>query len=320
MNFSRHSSRSRRRRPGLHVESLESRLALSATGWEEMVRAAAAVRAGEPAAVTAVAPAFVAAIPAAAATTVTVTAAGAPFVHELASPYQRTTTRLRVLVPDTYDASRTYRTVYVLPVEPGNGTKYGDGLRVIQNANLHNLHDAVFVAPSFSDMPWYGDHPTQATIRQESHFLDVVIPFVEGSYSVSRQPADRLLLGFSKSGYGAFSMLLRHPDRLGKAVAWDAPLTLTAPRSDWGMPKIFGSNANFGNYRVTRLIDRQAPLLATGPARLILAGSNTFRGAHTQVQRQLAQAGVPHVVGSGPRYAHSWGSGWVPSAVRLVLA
>lgn len=299
----------------LHAERLEARLPLAVAGVE-------------PAIATAPVPVPLALAPPPAAITITVTpptgvpqaAAPGPAVYELPSPFQRTTTLVRVLTPASYTPTKTYRTVYVLPVEPGSRTTYGDGLRTVEKSNLHNIHDVIFVAPTFSNMPWYGDHPTKMNLRQESHLLDVVIPSVESRYSVSRNPADRLLLGFSKSGYGAFSMLLRHPDRLGKAVAWDAPLGLAAPRADWGMPRVFGSNANFNAYRVTRLIDQRAADLAGGPARLILAGANTFRGHHARVARQLRERNVPHVFVDGPRFGHSWRSGWLPGAVQLVLA
>jgi len=303
----------------LRLEGLEPRMAMAAIGSDHsLVTLAAPPPSVAPAAVLA------AAVPASAVVTpLAAQPAAVPAgltTYTLQSEFQRRPTLLRVLAPDSYDPTRTYRTVYVLPVEPGNGRTYGDGLAVVQKDNLHNVHDAIFVAPSFSDMPWYGDHPTKTTIRQESHLLRAVIPFVENTYAVSRQPADRLLVGFSKSGYGGFSLLLRHPDQFGKAVAWDAPLALGSPRGDWGMPKIYGSNANFGNYRVTKLIDRQAAFLASGPPRLVLAGANTFRGDHARVARQLARLGVPHVVVSGPRYGHAWGTGWLPAAVQQALA
>lgn len=307
-------SRRRPRPAPLHTERLERRLTPAAVGWDDWAGGptspATVLQPPSP-------PPFQAAVslPHVARRT----AAPAPIVHEIASEFQRGPTRLRVLLPATYTPAKTYRTVYVLPVEAGNGTQYGDGLRVIEQARFHDVYDTIFVAPAFSDTPWYGDHPTNTNLRQERHLLDTVIPFVESRYAVSRQAADRLLLGFSRSGYGAFSLLLRHPDRFGKAAAWDAPLGLTAPRSEWGMPQVFGSTANFNAYRVTRLITQRAPELAGGPARLILAGSNVFRSDHARVAQQLRDRGVPHVFVSGPRYAHAWGGGWLPGAVRQLV-
>ena len=36
--------------------------------------------------------------------------------------------------------------------------------------------------PTFSDLPWYADHPTNPLIRQETYFLKVVLPFIEKTY------------------------------------------------------------------------------------------------------------------------------------------
>ena len=41
-------------------------------------------------------------------------------------------------------------------------------------------HKAIFVAPTFSHLPWYADHPSDASIRQETYFLKVVVPFESG--------------------------------------------------------------------------------------------------------------------------------------------
>lgn len=245
-----------------------------------------------------------------------------PLVHEIASPYQRTTTRIRVLLPDSYDPAKTYRTVYVLPVDPGNATQFGDGLRVVESANLHNVHDTVFVAPSFSDMPWYADHVSNVRIRQESHFMQVVVPYVESRYSLGTTPAERLLLGFSKSGYGAFSMLLRHPGFFGKAAAWDSPLAMSDPRTGWDYPKILGSVAHFANYRVTSLLPARADLLAAGPPRLILSGYSyrSFREQHATVVAQMRALGIPHIEVAGAQRAHVWSIGWVRPLVTQLLA
>jgi S-formylglutathione hydrolase FrmB len=242
-------------------------------------------------------------------------------VDTIDSPFQRGPTRLRVLLPDSYQPARTYRVVYVLPVEPGNGTQYGDGLETVRQANLHNIHGVIFVAPSFTGMPWYADHATDVTVRQESHLIRTVIPFVESRYRVGKTADARLLLGFSKSGYGAFSLLLRNPAMFGRALAWNAPLTMSSPRADWGVPAIVGSASNFANYRVTSLLQSQAAALAGGPTRLLLVASSNdgFRRDHASVSGLMSQLGIPHASVVGPARAHSWRSGWVPDAVQRLV-
>jgi hypothetical protein len=212
--------------------------------------------------------------------------------------------------------------MYVLPVEAGSGARYGDGLRIIQQANLHNKHQAVFVMPTFSDMPWYADHASHPRIRQESHLIRFVIPFMEQRYAVSKTAADRLLLGFSKSGYGAFSLLLRNPDVFGKAYSWDSPIAMSTPATPWGSMPIYGTHANFARYHVSRLLRQQAPLLRGGPPRLFLGGYSvaSFRSDHARTAALMRSLAIPHGYDSGRFRGHAWNTGWVPTAVSRLLS
>src|SRR5215212_9340107 len=112
-------------------------------------------------------------------------------VHEAKSPYQAGQTKIRVLLPDTIEKGKQYPVVYVLPVEAGSESRYGDGLKEIKKLDLHNTLKAVFVAPTFSHLPWYADHPTKPEIRQEAYFLKVVVPFVEKTYPAKAEASGR---------------------------------------------------------------------------------------------------------------------------------
>jgi hypothetical protein len=195
--------------------------------------------------------------------------------HTVDSPYQAGPTEIRILLPNRLEPGKRYPAVYVLPVEARNENQYGDGLREVKRRDLHNTYQAIFVAPSFSQLPWCADHPTEPLIRQETHFLKVVVPAVEKHYPVRAAPDGRLLLGFSKSGWGAFSLLLRHPDVFGRAAAWDAPLMKDMP-DQFGMKDVFGTPENFKRYQVSRLLEERAADLR-GKRRLILTGYGNFR-------------------------------------------
>src|SRR5438874_10773690 len=95
--------------------------------------------------------------------------------HEAKSPYQAGTTSIRVLLPEKPGKDRKYPVVYVLPVEAGTESRYGDGLTEVKKLDLHNKLGAVFVAPTFSHLPWYADHPTKQDVRQETYLLKVVV-------------------------------------------------------------------------------------------------------------------------------------------------
>lgn len=238
-------------------------------------------------------------------------------VHKLKSPYQAGQTEIRVLLPNQMQEGKQYPVIYVLPVEPGGKSRYGDGLLEVKQQDLHNKHQVVFVAPTFSDWPWYADHPTKSEIRQESDLLNAVIPFIEQTYPASKKLKDRLLLGFSKSGWGAWALLLRHPEKFGRAAAWDAPLMMTEI-GKYGSGPIFGTQENFKKYRVSDLLRQNAKNLRDNK-RLILTGYGNFRGHHEEAHALMRELKIPLEYRDGPKRKHDWHSGWVSEAVELLI-
>jgi S-formylglutathione hydrolase FrmB len=238
-------------------------------------------------------------------------------VHEVRSPYQAGTTKIRVLQPDAVEKGKKYPVVFVLPVEAGTENRFGDGLKEVKKLDLHNTLKAVFVAPTFSHLPWYADHPTKPDIRQETYFLQVVVPFVEKTYPVKADADGRLLLGFSKSGWGAFSLLLRNPDTFGRAAAWDAPMMMDAP-GKYGSGDIFANADNFSGYRVSKLLEAGAARWQKEP-RLILLGYGNFRDEHKQAHALMDRLKIAHEYRDGPARKHDWHSGWVREAAELLL-
>lgn len=237
--------------------------------------------------------------------------------HKVQSPYQSGETEIRVLTPKPIEKGKRYPVIYVLPVEAKRESRYGDGLLEVKKHNLHNKHQAIFVAPTFSDLPWYADHPTKPNVRQERYFLKVVLPLVEKLHPASNKPEDRLLLGFSKSGWGAWTLLLRNLDTLGRAAAWDAPLMMEKI-GKYGNRPIFGTQETFENYRVDQLLRKTAKRLQ-GNKRLILTGIGNFQSHHQQAHQLLIDLKIPHEYRDAPKRKHDWHSGWVNKTVALLL-
>jgi enterochelin esterase-like enzyme len=241
-------------------------------------------------------------------------------LHTVESRYQRGRTMVRVLLPDSLEAGRRYPVIYVLPVEVGDEHRYGSGLAEVQKHELHNKHAAIFVAPTFADLPWYADHPAKTDLRQETYLLRVVIPLVERFYPARADRQGRLLLGFSKSGWGAWSLLLRHPEVFERAAAWDAPLMMDRP-GKYGSGPIFGTPDNFRHYQVSRLLEKVDRERHLGDARrLILWGHGNFQLEHDQIHQRMTDLKLPHTYRQGTVRRHDWHSGWVTEGVELLLA
>lgn len=237
-------------------------------------------------------------------------------VHRVESSLQAGPTTIRVLLPEPMEAGKRYPVLYVLPVEAGDGRRYGDGLAECKSHDLHNKHRIICVAPTFTGLPWYADHPSDSGIQQETYFLKVVVLFVDKTYPTIAKREGRLLVGFSKSGWGAFSLILRHPDTFGKAAAWDAPLMKNKP-DQFGMGSIFGTQENFEQYQVSRLLEKQASQFRH-EARLIHLGFDNFRDHHERAEALMKKVEVAREYRDGPRREHLWGSGWLPEAVEML--
>ncbi len=244
---------------------------------------------------------------------------GAFRVHRVKSAYQAGSTRVRVLLPSGFDSKRSYRVLYLLPVEALDGERWGNGLKTAYRAGLHDKHNLVCVAPTFSHLPWYADHPENPHIRQESYLLKVILPFIEKTYPVIPGRPGRLLVGFSKSGWGAFTLLLRNPEVFAAAAAFDAPMALAGP-GPYGTGPIFGGRKNFADYRVESLLKKNGGRLGKGRRLALLGYHDNFRSHHLQAHRWMKALKIEHHWQDGPKRKHSWDSGWLAEAVALLAA
>jgi hypothetical protein len=231
--------------------------------------------------------------------------------YRVRSEYQRGETLVRILLPQKMDAPESRRVLFVLPVEPGAGTRWGDGLQAAKKLDVASRFGFIVVAPTFSDWPWYCDHPAEPTLRQESCLLKVVVPLAARLHP--HEPGRRALLGFSKSGWGAFSLLLRNPDAFGAAAAWDAPMMMAQPRFEMG--RMAGTAENFERYRVSRLLEG-CPAGVKRTKRLALFGYSLFRADTQQAHALMEKLGIPHDYADGPDRKHHWDSGWLEEAAK----
>lgn len=247
-------------------------------------------------------------------------------VYQLKSPYQGKGTSLRILAPTDLSPDRRYRVLFVLPVHEDGLFKHGDGLLEVQKLNIHNKHQLICVAPAFSSQPWYADHDQDPTKRDESHLLKTVIPFVEENYHVRTDRSGRLLVGFSKSGWGAMTLLLRHPDKFHKAAAWDPGVRIDVGPLSEGFDResrirrCFGSDENFEKFRLTTLLRTRGKELGD-EVRLFYFNRDGHDRAlgGARIHLDMVERRIPHRYVMEPYRDHRWDSGWLPEALEFLI-
>ena len=172
-------------------------------------------------------------------------------------------------------------------------------------------------------IPWYGNHATDPQLRHEDHLVRVVVPFIDHQYPTQAEPGGRWLIGFSKAGWGAYTMLLRHLDIFGYAAAWDVPFMLNGDNSgkDWGP---MGLSSNFGtkeamqqNLPAKLAVDHAAQL--KGRTRLVLGVGEFWKPQNLQMHDLLVKEGIPHVYRPDLVLPHKWDSGWFAPMVEELV-
>jgi hypothetical protein len=244
-------------------------------------------------------------------------------IYVISSHRQAHDLPVRVLLPKKLDKVKSPGVLYVLPVEPEIQFRFGEGLTTVEHQDLHNKFGLIAVAPSFSDWPWYANHPTDPKIQQESYFLEDVVTLIDRLYPKASRK--RLLVGFSKSGNGAYQLLLRHPELFTAASIWDAPIMYDSPQK-FEMPRIYGDQRNFDKYCIPQLLRKQASLLSGKPPRLALFGYSLFGGPHPTFGPHIEEAHalmeslrIPHIYDDSSPREHRWDSGWLEPAVAALV-
>ena len=245
-------------------------------------------------------------------------------VHRLPSPYQANDTTLRVLLPDNMEAGKRYRVLYILPVHEDGLKRHGDGLVEVKKYNYHNQHQLICVAPAFTTKPWFADHDLNPKKQDESHLLKTVIPFVDKNYPTQASREGRLLIGFSKSGWGAIALLLRNPELFDKAVGWDIGIRVdTGPIDDADraerIAREWGTVKNFEANRISNLVKTRGKNLGDEPRLFYYSTEGTRAIGGVEIHRLLVENEIPHRYVMEPHRKHAWDTGWIPEAVAFLM-
>jgi Putative esterase len=246
--------------------------------------------------------------------------AGGIATYDVTSPDNGTgTTVLRVLTPTDPARGVPHNFLYVLPVEPGLGTSFGDGIETMLALDAANKYNLTIVEPSFGLDPWYADNPSDQSRHYESFLTSDLVPWVTQTLAVSGNEQN-WLIGFSKSGIGAQDLILRHPDLFALAASWDFPADMSSfDQFGSSSGDIYGTDVNFQvNYQLTpAFLDvHKAPF--TKINRIWIGGGNDFPSDVSDYDSLLTAEGIQHSTETTELMTHGWGSGWVPIALAAL--
>ena len=226
---------------------------------------------------------------------------------------------LRVLTPTNPAVGVAHNFLIVLPVEPGLGNSFGDGLETLQALDAQDQYNLTIIEPTFEIDPWYANNPTDSHLQYETFMTQELLPWIKQNLATTGHE-QTWLIGFSKSGYGAEDLILKHPDLFTLAAAWDFPADMSSYDELGSDPAAnYGTDANFqANYRLTTaFVDSlKTPFLANN--RIWIGGYSLFQSDMSDYDNLLTSEGIAHSTETPQDVAHRWDSGWVPMALAAL--
>ena len=224
---------------------------------------------------------------------------------------------VRVLTPQDPSTVYPHSFLYDLPVEPGlTQSTYGSGLDQLQKLDVEDQYNATIIEPIFPIDSWYADNPNDPTINYETFVADILPEWVDNNFSTTGSEKN-LLVGFSKSGYGALDLEFKHPSVFSAVAAFDFPGDMSS-YDDYGSSSAhdYGTQANFqDNYQMTAsFIDSHDASFTTND-RILISEGPAFQSQVADFDMLLTSQGVAHTLLNQTNDAHTWSSGWLPGAI-----
>ena len=125
------------------------------------------------------------------------------------------------------------------------------------------------------------------------------------------------LIGFSKSGLGAWNIAMAIPDLASATVIFDAPVARrTLP--PWGTDPFYADDDAWRQDLPILHVKRFHETMSRSH-KLVLVAGPAFREEMRALSKALSSLGRRHVFLDRPDMKHHWNSGWIEPAVTALL-
>jgi pimeloyl-ACP methyl ester carboxylesterase len=185
--------------------------------------------------------------------------------------------------------------VFLPATEPGDAT-YGTvpaWIEAYPAAAIHQIH--------YPAMVWYNKTVCREAIAQIR----------------SIDAATVILVGFSKSGLGAWNIARSIPDRISGTIIFDAPVARDE-LPPWGTGPFYASDTSWQEDLPIRTIrDFQAVMPKTHS--LVLLSGESFHEEMCALSQALSKIKAEHVFLPRPHLKHHWQSGWIEEGLHALL-
>jgi len=183
--------------------------------------------------------------------------------------------------------------IFLPAMEPGN-TVYGS-----VPDSIDGCPEAVIYNVKFPRLVWYNEEVCTEAIRQIKQFGKG--PFV--------------LVGFSKSGLGAWNIARRIPELISHTVIFDVPVS-RSELPPWGTDPFYRNDEEWQRDLPLKNIKKFKDAVSSRHILIMISGA-TFHSEMEVLSSELKKTGVKHVFVPHPEMKHSWNSGWIEEFISI---
>jgi S-formylglutathione hydrolase FrmB len=210
-----------------------------------------------------------------------------------------------VVLPDSYDQSKTYPVVYLLHGATGN---YRDW--TTQGANTKDLADQyniIIVCPDGGFTSWYFDSPVDDSYKYETFVTKELLEYIDSNYSTIKDKSGRAITGLSMGGHGGLYLGFRHQDIYGAAGSMSGGVDIRPFPNNWDISKRLGTIDENPEYWEENSVVNMVGLLEGSNLKVIFdCGVNDFFFyVNIDLHNRLLEIKYPHdfIVRPG---VHNW--------------
>lgn len=183
-----------------------------------------------------------------------------------------------------------------LPATDSDDRTYGvipDRIEGYPDLSIHHIR--------FPVMVWYNEDVRDQALRQ-----------IE---ALNRSPI--VLVGFSKSGLGAWNLARTIPERIEATVIFDAPVA-REELPPWGTAPYYPDRERWlADLPIRHIADFKAAF-PDGHRLVLISGAN-FYNEMSALSCALTAADAEHEFLPRPYLKHHWNSGWIEEALNILL-
>jgi hypothetical protein len=187
--------------------------------------------------------------------------------------------------------------IVLLPAtEPGDQT-YGtipENLKIYPSAHLLQVR--------YPTMVWYNETVRMEAVAQIRSF---------GVSSI-------ILVGFSKSGLGAWNIVRMIPGTVSGTIIFDAPVA-REKMPQWGTSPFYRDNLSWQKDVPIHTVDDFQSVVPKRHKLVLISGEN-FHDEMSMFVNKLYDTTISYVFLPRPYMKHHWQSGWIEEGLRILLS